>query len=151
MKRTLIAAAALLPLLALPAQAQSTEEALGTVIGGTAGAIIGGEVDNRGSNIEGQVIGAAVGGTLGYVIGDRIDDRNDDERRLRARYGDRAGTFYQKDGRAYRRFQDPDYGYVSFPVRDGDPYYYLDGRRKSHPVFADHPGKGQGKGLRKRR
>ncbi len=131
------------------AYAQSTDEILGTVLGGAAGALIGGELDNRGSRTEGRVIGGLVGAGLGYVIADELSG-NDRDRYLRRRYEGRAGEYYNYDGRAYRRYRDANYGYVSLPILGNDPYYYFNGRKKSHPVFAQHPGRGKGKGLRKR-
>ncbi|WP_298918225.1 glycine zipper 2TM domain-containing protein [uncultured Algimonas sp.] len=68
-----------------PASAQSTEEVLGAVIGGTAGTWIGKELDKKGSTREGEIIGAVIGGSLGYVIGDQIDDRNDRRRHQQRR------------------------------------------------------------------
>lgn len=141
----LCAAATLTMMSAGQAQAQSTEEGVGAIIGGTAGAILGGEVDKKGSKVEGQVIGAIIGGSLGYVIGGELEQ----DRELRRRYDDRSGEYYISQGKPYRRYQDSQYGYVSIPISNGDPYYYLDGRKKDHPVFAEHPGQGRGKGLRK--
>ena len=130
-----------------PAQAQSTEEVLGAIIGGSAGAVVGGELDNKGSKDEGKIIGAVVGGSLGYIVGSGLDNDND----VRNRYADRSGEFYRKDGQAYRRYRDADYGYVSFRVDSNDPYYYSDGRKKSHPVFGKNPGKAKGHYKKKRR
>lgn len=127
------------------AYAQSTEEAVGAIIGGTAGTIIGGELDKKGSKIEGQIIGGLVGGTLGYVIGGELENDND----LRRRYNDRPGEYYAYQGKAYRRYPHDQYGYISYPISSGDPFYYQDGRKKDHPVFAEHPGRGKGKGLYK--
>lgn len=132
---------------ATPASAQSTEEAVGAIIGGTAGTIIGGEIDNKGSKIEGQIIGGLVGGTLGYVIGGELE--KDDK--IRREYADKPGEYYTYNGQPYRRYKDDQYGYVSMPIYASDPYYFSDGRKKDHPVFAEHPGRGKGKGLRKRR
>ena len=129
------------------AHAQSTEEVLGAVLGGSAGAVVGGEVGD-GSD-ESKVIGAVIGGSLGHVIGGELE--RDRERELRRRYADRPGEYYTYDGKAYRRYDDPNYGHVSFPIYGDDPYYYRDGRKKEHPVFARHPGKGKGKGLYKNR
>lgn len=138
---SLIAIISVMSLAAAPAQAQSTEEALGAIIGGAAGTIIGGEVDKKGSDTEGKVIGGLVGGTLGYIIGSGLD--NDDE--LRRRHAHRPGEYYKHDGRAYRRYRDDQYGFVSIQIGSQDPYYGFDGRRKSHPVFGTNPGKGHAK------
>lgn len=135
---------------AVSANAQETDEVLGAILGGAAGAIIGGEIDNRGSRTEGRVIGGLVGAGLGYVIADELSG-NDRDRELRRRYYGQTGEYYRQDGRAYRRYRDRDYGYVSFPIFGGDPFYHYDGRKKSHPVFAQHPGRGKGKGLRKQK
>jgi len=129
------------------AYAQSTEETVGAIIGGVAGSVIGGEIDNKGSKTEGKVIGAVIGGSLGYVIGGELER----DRELRQRYQERPGEYYTYGGEPYRRYRNDDYGYVSFPVRSGDPYYYRDGRKKDHPVFAEHPGQGKGKGLKKKK
>ncbi len=131
------------------AYAQSTDEVLGTILGGAAGAIIGGEIDNKGSKKEGRIIGGIVGAGLGYVIADELSG-NDRDRELRRRYYGQSGEYYNQDGRAYRRYRDADYGFVSFPILGNDPYYHMNGRKKAHPVFATHPGRGKGKGLRKR-
>lgn len=146
---SLLAITGALSMAATPAQAQSTEEALGAIIGGTAGAIIGGELDKKGSNDEGKIIGAVVGGSLGYIIGNGLD--NDDE--VRRRHTNQSGEYYRQDGRAYRRYKDPQYGFVSIRIGNGDPYYYSDGRKKSHPVFGQNPGKAKGhrKGHKKNR
>ena len=130
-----------------PAHAQSTEEAVGAVVGGVAGAVIGGELDKKGSKTEGRVIGGVVGAGLGYVIGGALEGDKDEE--LRRRYGDKPGQYYSQNGKPYRRFGDPDYGVVSFPIFENDPFYFPNGRKKSHPVFAEHPGRGKGKGLYK--
>ena len=90
------------------AHAQSTEETVGALLGGTLGAVIGGEVDNKGSSTEGKIIGGLVGGSLGYIIGGELENDRD----IRRRYDGRAGEFYRYDGRAYRRYRDADYGYV---------------------------------------
>lgn len=127
------------------AYAQSTEEVVGSAIGGTLGAIIGGEFDKRGSRTEGHVIGGIVGGTLGYVIGGELDKDND----LRRRYEGRSGEYITYGGEPYRRHRNDQYGFVSIRIGDRDPYFYRDGRKKAHPVFAEHPGRGKGKGLRK--
>ncbi len=129
------------------AHAQSTEEVVGAVIGGTAGTYIGGEIDKKGSNKEGKIIGGLVGGTLGYVIGGELEKDNE----YRKRYSNRAGEYYIYKGEPYRRYKNDEYGFVSFPIGGSDPYYHYDGRKKSHPVFSEHPGRGKGKGLRKRR
>lgn len=126
---SLIALAGAMSFASMPAQAQSTEEVLGALIGGTAGSVIGGKIDNKGSNAEGQVIGAIAGGTLGYIIGDALD--NDKDKQLHTRYDGRSGDYYVYNGRAYRRYQDPQYGYVAIPIRDNDRYYYADGRKKT--------------------
>jgi uncharacterized protein YcfJ len=131
------------------AHAQSTNEVLGAVLGGAAGAIIGGEIDNKGSKKEGRIIGGIVGAGLGYVIADQLSG-NDRDRELRRRYSGQSGEYYKHDGRSYRRYRDAEYGFVSFPILGNDPYYHFDGRKKSHPVFAQHPGRGKGKGLKKR-
>ena len=50
--------------------------------------------------------------------------------------------------------QDPDPVYTQpayQPRYDGYGYGYGYSSKKAHPVFAEHPGKGRGKGLRKRR
>ena len=143
----LFAVTGALAIAATPAQAQSTEEVLGALIGGTAGAVVGGELDNKGSNDEGKIIGAIVGGSLGYVIGSGLE--NDDN--VRRRYANQPGEFYRKDGRAYRRYRDTEYGYVSYRVDGNDPYYYPDGRQKSHPVFGNNPGKAKGRKKRYRK
>ena len=125
------------------ANAQSTEEVLGTVIGGTAGAIIGKEIDGGRNTTEGQLIGAAIGGTLGYVIGDSIDDKNDDKRRYR-QYQARQGYYgypqrpVYRDSRYYG-YQQPAYGYRTYAPRRG------------HPVHAHHPGRGYAHGHYKKR
>ena len=131
------------------AYAQSTDEVLGAILGGAAGAIIGGEVDNKGSKTEGRVIGGIIGAGLGYVIADELSG-NDRDRELRRRYAGQSGEYYNQDGRSYRRYRDANYGFVSFPILGNDPYYDYYGRKKSHPVFAQHPGQGKGKGLHKR-
>lgn len=142
----LAALAGVLSFTVTAAHAQSTEEVVGAVVGGTAGAIVGGEVDKKGSKVEGQIIGGLVGGTLGYVIGGTLDNDRD----LRRRYDNEPGEYYSYKGEPYRRYRNDKYGYVSFPVRENDPYYRSDGRKKDHPVFAEHPGRGQGKGLKKK-
>lgn len=129
------------------AHAQSTEETVGAIVGGVAGTLVGGELDNKGSKTEGKVIGAVVGGTLGYVIGGELEKDDD----YRGRYNNKPGEYYTYNGEPYRRYRNDEHGYVSFPISSRDPYYYRDGRKKSHPVFAEHPGRGKGKGLRKRR
>ncbi len=134
-------------LFASTAQAQSTEEAVGAVVGGVAGAVIGGELDKKGSKTEGRVIGGVVGAGLGYVIGGALEGDKDEE--LRRRYSDKPGQYYSQNGKPYRRYGDPDYGVVSFPIFENDPFYFPNGRKKSHPVFAEHPGRGKGKGLYK--
>ncbi len=142
-----IALVSLLSATAGVAHAQSKEETVGAILGGTIGAVIGGEIDNKGSSTDGKIIGGLVGGSLGYVIGGDLENDRD----IRRRYEGRAGEFYRYDGKAYRRYRDADYGYVSFRIGSGDPYYYSDGRKKAHPVFAEHPGRGNGKGLKKNR
>lgn len=140
-----IASVGLVAALSSPASAQSTEEVIGAIIGGTTGGYIGGEIDNKGSRIEGQVIGGLVGGALGYVVGGALEGDRDVARR----HAGGSGEYYNQDGKAYRRYRDDQYGFVSFPIFDRDPYYYRDGRKKAHPVFAVHPGQGKGKGLYK--
>lgn len=120
-----------------PAHAQSSEEVVGAVIGGTAGAAVGGEIDKDGSNTEGVVIGAIVGGTLGYAVGDAIDDDND--RRTDRRYDDRR-LKYHKD--QYRND-----GYRN----DGKIYYDRRVTTKSHPVHGTNPGRGHDKKHKKDR
>lgn len=127
------------------AYAQSTEEGVSSVIGGTLGAIIGGELDKKGSRTEGRVIGGIVGGTLGYVIGGALEK----DKELSRRYEGRPGEYISYEGQPYRRHRNDEYGFVSIRISDFDPYYYGNGRKKAHPVFAEHPGRGKGKGLRK--
>ena len=143
----MFAIASMAGVLASPAYAQSTEETVGAIVGGVAGAIAGGELDNKGSKTEGRIIGGVVGAGLGYVIGGALEGDKDDE--LRRRHEGRPGQYYSHNGKAYRRYEDPDHGFVSFPIFDNDPYYFGNGRKKSHPVFAQHPGRGKGKGLYK--
>ena len=150
-KRT-IGAALLAATFSIPAgsaYANGTDEVLGAILGGAAGAIIGGEIDNKGSKKEGRIIGGIVGAGLGYVIADELSG-NDRDRELHRRYYRQSGEYYKYDGRAYRRYRNAEYGFVSFPILGNDPYYHFDGRKKSHPVFVQHPGRGKGKGLRKR-
>jgi len=124
----IIAAAALIGAAAIPASAQSSDETLGAIIGGAAGAYIGGKVDNKdGDNTEGVIAGAAIGGTLGYIIGSQSDDR---DRRLRERYSNQRGEFYRRNGQAYRRYNDRDEGIVLIRIDNNDPYYYNDGRSR---------------------
>lgn len=137
----LFALSGMIVLTTTPVHAQSTEEVLGAIIGGTAGAVIGGEVDNKGSNSDGKVIGAVIGGSLGYVIGSGLDDDGN----MRKRYSSQPGEFYVHNGQAYRRYPDSRHRYVSVRVSSGDPYYYSDGRKKSHPVFRNNPGKAKGR------
>jgi len=48
----------------------------GAVIGGTAGAVLGGIIGNQtGSTARGAIIGAAVGGAAGAIIGRRMDEQ----------------------------------------------------------------------------
>ena len=149
-----LAAGALLAtgLATIPAHAQSTEEVLGTVIGGTLGTVIGGEIDGGRNKTDGQLIGGAIGGTLGYVIGDSIDDRNDDKRRYR-----QYRTYNQgySDARYHAGY--PRTVYQSQPVYS-QPYYsqprYYQPRPqayRSHPVHVVHPGRGNAYGHYKRR
>ncbi|NNC37907.1 MAG: glycine zipper 2TM domain-containing protein [Acidimicrobiales bacterium] len=140
-----VACVGLMAALGSPAYAQSTEEVVGAVIGGGAGAYVGGELDNKGSKTEGRIIGGLVGGALGYVVGGALEGDRDVARR----HAGGPGEYYQQDGKAFRRYRDDQYGIVSFPIGDRDPYYYRDGRKKAHPVFAVHPGQGKGKGLYK--
>lgn len=127
------------------AYAQSTEEGVSSVIGGTLGTIIGGELDKKGSRTEGHVIGGIVGGTLGYVIGGALEKDND----LKRRYEGRAGEYISYQGQPYRRYRNEEHGFVSIGISTDDPYYYTNGRKKAHPVFAEHPGRGKGRGLSK--
>ena len=142
-----LAVASAFSLSASTAYAQSTEEGVSSVIGGTLGAIIGGELDKKGSRTEGHVIGGIVGGTLGYVIGGALEKDND----LRRRYEGQSGEYVSYRGQPYRRHRNDEYGFVSIRISTGDPYYYGNGRKKAHPVFAEHPGRGKGKGLTKRK
>ena len=126
---TFIAALALAGMASTSAHAQSTEEVLGTVLGGSLGAVIGGEIDGGRNKTDGQVIGALVGGSLGYVIGDRVDDRNDDQRRYRA--------YNQTQGSYSRGYQDATYGY-SRPVYQQPTYrqpVYSQPRYQSRTVY----------------
>ena len=142
-----LAVVSVFSLCASTASAQSTEEGVGSVIGGTVGAVVGGELDKKGSRTEGQVIGGLVGGTLGYIIGGALEKDND----LRRRYEGRPGEYVTHNGGAYRRHPNDEHGFVSIRISTDDPYYYGDGRKKSHPVFAEHPGRGKGKGLTKQK
>ena len=128
---TLAAAAGLLAMAAAPASAQSTEEVLATVIGGSVGAVIGGELDYRGSRQEGEIIGALVGGSLGYIVGDQIDDRNDRNARRDFYRARQYGNYYRQP-----TYQRPVYGYHA-------PRY---SQRRGHPVHARHPGRGRAVG-----
>ena len=125
---TIAAITGALTFAAKSAQAQSTEEVLGALIGGTVGAVVGGELDNKGSNSEGKVIGAVVGGSLGYVVGNGLKDDDD----VRRKYSSQPGEYYKRDGRAYRRYRDTQHGYVLIPVSNNDRYYYADGQRKGY-------------------
>ena len=124
---TTLAAAGLLAMAAAPASAQSTEEVLATVIGGSVGAVIGGELDYRGSRQEGEIIGALVGGSLGYIVGDQIDDRNDRNTRRDLYRARQYGNTYRQP-----TYQRPAYGYHA--------------PRRGHPVHRRHPGRGRAVG-----
>ena len=146
MKRiaTFAAALAVSATAALPAHAQSTEEVLGAAIGGSLGAVIGKEIDNKGSTQEGEILGAIIGGTVGYAIGEQIDHKNDRNRY----YGDRR---YRTNYPVYRdnRYAQPSYYPRYEPRYDGYGYGYS--RKKAHPVFVEHPGRGRGHGLYKQK
>jgi hypothetical protein len=49
---------------------------IGAVIGGVAGAVIGGQVADRDQRAVGMVVGTVFGAVLGHAIGDRMDDRD---------------------------------------------------------------------------
>ena len=119
---------------AAPVLAQSNDEVLGAAIGGTAGAIIGGELDNKGSKTEGKVIGAVIGGTLGYAIAD--GDKKD---RQDVYVTPRSSEYFSRDGREYRRDFDA-YGNPTVILIGGE----VRSNSKEHPVFRNHPGKGHG-------
>lgn len=51
-------------------------DAIGAVIGGVAGAVIGGQVADREDRVVGMVIGGVVGAVIGHAVGDRMDDRD---------------------------------------------------------------------------
>ena len=142
----LTSAAALFAIAAAPASAQSTEEVLGTVIGGTLGTIVGGEIDGGYDKTDGQLIGAAIGGTLGYVIGDSVDDRNDDLRRAR-----QYRTYQRGYGDARYHTGYPRTVYRSQPVYTQPRYHapryhaprYARPAYRTHHVHGAHPGRGQ--------
>ena len=48
-------------------------DAIGTVIGGTAGAIIGGQVAGKDDRLVGMVVGGVLGAVLGHAIGEEMD------------------------------------------------------------------------------
>lgn len=115
------------------AHAQSSDGIIGGILGGTIGSVIGGELDNKGSSSDGKVVGALIGGSLGYIVGDGL---NDDDR-LRKQYNSRPGSYYNHNGRSYRRYRDDQYGYVYIQISSDDPYYYNDGRRKNASNYSD--------------
>lgn len=49
---------------------------IGAVIGGVAGAVIGGQVVDREDRVVGMVVGGVLGAVLGHAIGDRMDDKD---------------------------------------------------------------------------
>ena len=49
---------------------------IGAVIGGVAGAVIGGQVVDRDDRAVGMVVGGVLGAVLGHTIGDRMDARD---------------------------------------------------------------------------
>jgi len=123
-----IAIAALLSFGSTQAVAQSGGAIAGAVIGGTAGSVIGANVDNKGSRSEGAAIGAIAGGTLGYIIGDAIDG---DDAKYRRQYSNQAGEYYRHNGQSYRRYRNDKHGYVSIRINNDDPYYHSNGKRRN--------------------
>lgn len=51
-------------------------DAIGAVIGGVSGAVIGGTVADREHRVVGMVIGGVVGAVVGHAIGERMDERD---------------------------------------------------------------------------
>ena len=59
------------------------KEAVGTVIGATAGGVIGSQFGSAGGRVAGTAIGAVIGGIAGNALGRRIDEQD-------RRHADRA-------------------------------------------------------------
>ncbi|HMM47738.1 MAG TPA: glycine zipper 2TM domain-containing protein [Thiobacillaceae bacterium] len=55
------------------ASGRCNRDEIGAVIGGVTGAVIGGQVADRGNRAVGMVIGGAIGAVLGHSIGGSID------------------------------------------------------------------------------
>jgi len=51
-------------------------DAIGAVLGGVGGAVIGGQVAGRDDRVVGMVIGGALGAILGHAIGDSMDKKD---------------------------------------------------------------------------
>lgn len=145
MKQFIIPAMIAASFIAMPASAQSNDELLGAAIGGSLGAVVGGELDNKGSKKEGQIIGAIIGGTAGYAIAD--DNKNENRVYTQDRYqesyypSNRISEPVYIDGVAYNRVYDSQGNHRLIAVQS-DNRVYTSG--KSHPVHATHPGRGHG-------
>ncbi len=145
MKNFIIPAMIAASFMAAPASAQSNDELLGAAIGGSLGAVVGGELDNKGSKKEGQIIGAIIGGTAGYAIA----DGNKDDRRVytQDRYQEsyyppnRISERVYVNGVAYDKVYDSQGNSRLIALRT-DNRVHTSG--KSHPEFAEHPGRGHG-------
>jgi hypothetical protein len=66
MRKTILAAAMLASLAAMPISANAQDPVGGAIVGAGAGAVIGGAVTGR---AEGAAVGAVIGGTTGAAIG----------------------------------------------------------------------------------
>jgi surface antigen len=58
------------------AAGRCNRDAIGTVIGGAAGAVIGGKIAGPDDRVVGIVVGGVLGAILGHAIGDSIDERD---------------------------------------------------------------------------
>lgn len=58
------------------ASGRCNRDAIGAVIGGVSGAVIGGQVADRDDRVVGMVIGGVVGAVIGHAVGERMDERD---------------------------------------------------------------------------
>jgi hypothetical protein len=152
-----VAVAAMLPTMAFAqdrcAQQSNDRNAAGTVIGGIAGAVVGGNVADRKNRTEGAVVGGILGAIAGNVIArstadcDRAYGYYDSNGQWHAndRRVDRASGYFDRDGRFVEGRPN---GYYSqdgrwVASREADGYMDRDGRWVPANVNGYYDSRGQ--------